>query len=184
MHKWLFLTAVLFVSSAQAQGDMVVIRKHNQSIKTFMAGSFVTFFTASGEEISANIASIRNDSLFFREVQVRQVMTNFGVPRLDTVATGLRGIHYQEIAALPKPRKFSQLSIPKLLMVGGAGFVAINLANSIYLNYPPFEKDNFTNNLLPAFGAFVTGFAISKLTSSYYAIGKKYTVQYIQVGAR
>ncbi len=172
------------VSFVCAQGDMVSIRKKNQSIKTFIAGAFVTFITTSGEEIAANIALIRNDSLFFREVQVRQVMTSFGVPRLDTAATSLRGIHYSEIAALPKPRKFSEISISKLLMVGGAGFLLVNLANSICLDYSPFSKDNFNRNILPAVGAFATGFAINRLTSKYYVIGEKYTAEYIKVGAR
>lgn len=182
MAKWIFIFFCLFTcATAQAQGDMLVIKKNDISFKTFIAGSYVSFITTNGEAISTNISSIKNDSIFFKELVVRQVMTQFGVPRLDTMASLLRGIHYSEIAAIPKPRKFSELTVAKLLMVGGAGYLAVNMINSIYLRYPPFAKDNLSN-ILPAVGAFATGFAVNKLSSRYYIIGKKFSMHYVKLG--
>ena len=177
MRRFITILALIISITSFAQGDLILIKKNNLPFKTYMAGTAVSFITTTGEEITTRITAIRNDSLFFKEIIMRQVMTQWGVPKLDTVATFMRGIHYTEIAALPKPRKFSQLSISKLLMVGGAGYIAVNLINSIYLKYPPFAKDNLSN-ILPAAGAFATGFVISKLTSPYYTIGKKYQVVY------
>lgn len=177
MSKYFTILALIISITAHAQGDLILIKKNNLPFKTYMAGTAANFITTYGEAINTRIAFIKNDSLFFNELNVRQVMTQWGVPRLDTIAIYFRGIHYSEIAALPKPKKFSQLSISKLLMVGGAGFIAVNLVNSIYLNYPPFASDNLSK-ILPAAGAFATGFVISKLTSPYYTIGKKYTVEY------
>ena len=180
MRRCFTILALIISTTTYAQGDLILIKKNSLPFKTYMAGTAVNFITTSGEPITTRVSSIKNDSLFFIEINVRQVMTQWGVPRLDTVAIFMRGIHYTEIAAIPKPRKFSQVSVANLLMVGGAGFIAVNLVNSIYLNYPPFAKDNLSN-ILPAAGAFVTGFAINKLISRYYTIGKKYTVVYSKV---
>lgn len=181
MLKFTFtIVTFLFCIVCFSQTDIVIIKKNGRSIKTFFAGSFATFQTTSGEWFNSNITAIRDDTLFFREVVVRQVMTQFGVSRLDTMTTYTRKIHYKEIAGIPKVKEGLHVRPESLMMIGGAGYAALNIINSAYLHYAPFGKDN-RPKLLPAVGVFATGYILSKFRKNYLAIGKKYTVQYVKL---
>ncbi|WP_207497161.1 hypothetical protein [Aridibaculum aurantiacum] len=181
MRNLLFILSLFSVVQAKAQGDIVVFKKNQRTLKTFFKGSVATFITSSGEYVATQITNIKSDSIFFRELVVRQVPTQLGVTRMDTVATVLRSIHFKEIAGIPKPRKFNTLSVGNLLVLGGGGFLAVNLVNSLYINYSPFAQDNL-RNILPAAGALAAGITINKLRKDFYMVGKKYSTHYIPLG--
>lgn len=161
--------------------DFVVVKKKGRSYKTFLKGTYTSFFTTEGEYIQGRILDIRNDSLFFREIIIRQVPTQWGVTRLDTVATPVRSIHYQNIRAIPRQdHSFSYIKNGTLLMIGGGGYILLNLVNGAYLHDPPFSKKNLPG-MATATGVLAAGFVMSKLHKPSLRIEKKYTIHYINL---
>lgn len=165
---------------AQA-GDIVVIRKNGQGIKTFMKGLYTTFKTSTGYWVNAYISDIKNDSVYFKEVIVRQVPTQWGVSRLDTMATIITGLHYLDIVAIPKKRApFSFIKNGTLFMAAGGGYVALNIVNSAILHYPIFSKQN-TPALLTGIAVFGIGKLMHKLHKNVISVGKTYSIHYIKI---
>jgi hypothetical protein len=182
MIKMLLVVCLCFgVRDAFTQaGDFIVIRKKDQTIRTFFNGSVMRFSTVNGEWFDGRVVDIKNDSLFFREVVVRQVPTPWGVSRLDTMTTYIRKVHYSDIAAIPRrSESFGYIKNGTLLMIGGAGYMALNTVNSAYQHYPLFGRDNLPG-LIAAAGVFAIGKTMHKLHKPYLVIGKKYTVRYIK----
>lgn len=182
MQKIIALISLLLIGNAafSQTGDFIVIKKNNQTVKTFFTGSNARFKTISGQWFDGNIIDIRNDSLFFREVIVQQVPTPWGVPRLDTMTTFVRRIYYKDIIAIPKrSESFTYIKNGVLLMVLGGGYAGLNIINSGYQHYAPFGKDNLPN-LLTAAGVFGVGKLMQKRHKPYVQIGGKYSMRYIK----
>jgi hypothetical protein len=183
MKLLLTITFSLFlynVCTAQT-GDMIVIKRKGVSVKTFMKGLYATFRTTGGEFINAQIYDLKNDSIYFKEIIVRQVPTQWGVSRMDTMATVYRGLHYTEIASVPKRKQsFSYLRNGTLLMIGGAGYVGLNVVNSAIVKYPLFSKEN-APRLIGGAAAFAVGKLMQKLYKSEIKIGRKNTLHYLKL---
>ena len=169
------------VSGLQAQqSDFIVIKKKDRPVKTFFRGSMAQFRTVAGGWYNGRIENISNDSIFFREVIVQQVPTPWGVTRLDTMTTFVRKIHYQDIVAIPRSKEsFGYIRNGTLFMIGGAGYIGINIVNSAYQKYPPFGREN-RPSLLQAAGVFAVGKLLQKTYKKQYIIGKKYNLRYIK----
>jgi hypothetical protein len=165
---------------AYGQSDIIIIKKNGKPFRTFFTGSVVQFQTTGGEWFNSRISDIRDDSLFFKELVVRQVMTQFGVTRMDTMTTYTRKIHYAEIGGLPKSKNTIGIRAEALMMIGGGGYAALNLINSAYLHYAPFGKDN-RPKIITATGVFAAGYLLSRFHKDYLPIGKKYTLHYVRL---
>jgi hypothetical protein len=147
-----------------------------------MGGSMANYQTADGEWFNARIERIGSDSIFFREVMVRQVGTPWGVAKLDTMTTYIRRIYYKDITAIPRQRDgFGFAKNGALFMLAGGGYTALNLINSGYLKYAPFGSENLPQ-LLTGTGIFATGYLLNRLHKPYLQMGKKYHVEYIHSG--
>lgn len=179
-----YILVIIFLLNAaiafSQAGDFVVIKNKNQTVRTFFRGSVAQFQTNTGEWFNGKIVNIQNDSLFFREIIVRQMPTPWGVYRLDTMTTFTRKILFTDIVAIPrKTESFRYIKNGSLLMIGGGGFIGLNLINSIQQRYAPLGKDNLPN-LLVAASAFALGKTMQKLRKPYIIMGKKYKVVYIK----
>ncbi len=174
-----FFSAFVLACIGQS-ADFIVIKKKGQPYKTIFTGSFVQFQAAGGEWFDGRIIAIKNDTLFFKEVIVRQVGTPWGVTRLDTISTFTRKLFYKDIIALPrKAASFNYIKNGTLFMIIGAGYATLNLVNSSYGHYAPFAKDN-RGNLIAAAGVFGLGKLLHSLRKPYLLVGKKYTLKYIK----
>src|SRR5688572_20612376 len=88
-----------FVGSSQLSDFISVQKKNGRIIRNFGVGSPITFLTSSGMPNAGIITQIRNDSIFLRNIDVRQLFTSYGGVLLDTVSF-LSSWHYKEIAAV------------------------------------------------------------------------------------
>jgi hypothetical protein len=183
MKSILLLTfvAALSITSPAQTSDMLIFKNNGKTIKTFMKGSSISFITTDGNWYSGRLEEIRNDSLFFREIIIRQVPTQWGTPRLDTTTSLLHRMHFTDIAGMPRGKEtFSFIRNGSLLMIGSAGYVALNLINAAYLRYAPFDNDN-RDNLVAAAGIFGAGYLMHKLRKPLLIVGKKYTLHYVSL---
>jgi len=184
------LLFILLVSIAEASfsqpSDFIVLRKrNNRTLKTYFPGAFISATTYNGFFINGYIKAIRNDSVIIWQQERKLVGTEFGTT-LDTVSYNM-GVDYHEIKSFHytsqytwgRKRGFAEVTIPKLLKLGGIGFIVLELVNTAYRK----ESISQDNKLVPlgiAAGVAATGFAISYFQNKADKAGGKYKVVYVK----
>lgn len=180
---------LLFFSLASAQeSDYILIKKHNnRTLKTYFPGNFISAETYDGFRINGTIKAINNDSITFQQQETRLVAAEFG-SRIDTVRFTL-SISYRSIKKFnfvgyqpdAKKKGFSQITIPKLLIIGGFGFLTLELVNTAYRK-ESLTEGNKLGTLAIAAGVAGTGFLWKFIASKRNRVGGKYKVVYVKAG--
>jgi hypothetical protein len=190
----LFLPILLFCSiSAFAQpSDYIVIKKkNNRTLKTYFPGTYISAVTYTGFNLSGIIKQIKNDSVFIEQMEVRQVGTPFGVPALDTIIHTI-SLHYTEIRAYfytsdkagSSRRKGNGGILPTVMMVGGIGFIVLELVNTAY-RHESLSDNNKMAAIAIAAGVAVAGFLWRQLQKKNDNTSpKKYKVIYVSMAAK
>ena len=166
MIRMTLLVLFLFISlfSFSQISDFIVVKKKNgRTIETFMAGKPILFKTNAGKYINGHIDDIRNDSVFVLIYNTQTLSTKFGFQILDTVSRSVIGINYHDISRIKiheSPDRGQKLAGP-LLMLGGSGYILLNVFNSVGHNEPLTEKRN-VRNIGYAAGAIALGYLVSK----------------------
>ena len=92
----------------------------------------------------------------------------------------IKKVHYNDIVAIPKKHEsFSYIKNGTLFMIGGGGYILLNVVNSAYLHYAVFGKKNLPG-ILAATGTFGAGYLLKKLHKRYITIGNRYSVEYVK----
>ncbi len=176
-----FISSFIYASCLSQPSDFIVLKKDQRTIKNFFAGSNISFQTANGY-YSGKIVSVKKDSLFIEEYDIRQVPTNLGVYVIDTVATYRLAFNYKEIIKMENQKRkgFSWAASGGSLLGGGILITAVGLGTWI------FTKPGTQYHASPALvisGAALAGvgYLLLKSSNSNYAIGKKYQLEYIKV---
>lgn len=183
----LFLLLLLFGLNTYSQvTDFIVIKKkNNRTLKTYYPGTFINAETYDGHLINGIIKAIRNDSIIFQQQETRMTPTEFGM-KLDTVSYSM-SVEYHFIkkfnftAYTPTGRKkgFVQVTLPKLLIIGGVGFIGLELINTAYRK-ESINENNKLASLGIAAGVAATGFAWNYISKHRNRVGGKYKVVYVK----
>lgn len=179
----LLFTLTAFFINSQAQSDLLVMKKKNQTLQTWIPGSTITFQFSSKQWIQGIIRKIRNDSILIEQIDVRQVANGFGFPTLDTARLGLLQLHVNEIYGMPL-RQFggSIFTNGALLELGSGAYIFLNVFNSLLKGDPVFAAPNPTR-LGIAGGVFLLGLLQQSTHKTYLVMGKKYRMATIHTGA-
>ena len=182
----LVLLSIVLESSGQ-QSDFIVIKKrNNRTLKTYIPGSFITGMTYNNFQVNGVIKEIRNDSLFIQQQETKLMPTEFG-QAIDTLFYTY-GIPYQSIkrfyynrqfTATMRKKGFVQIAVPKIMIIGGVGFIVLELVNTAYRK----EKLNSGNRLTVlgvAAAVAVAGFLWEYLQAQSDKAGGKYKVVYVK----
>lgn len=184
---FILLVSLTEVTLSQTS-DFIVLKKHNgRTLKTYYPGAFISALTYNGFSINGYIKDIRNDSVIILQQTRQLVGTEFGTT-LDTVAYTM-GVDYHEIKTFHytsqytwgRKRGFAEVTIPRLMKLGGLGFLVLELVNTAYRK----ESISEDNKLVPlgiAAGIAATGFAISYFQNKADKAGGKYKVVYVKFG--
>ncbi len=172
------LAIILIFSLAEADAqvsDFILLKKKGRTVKTYFAGSQITFTSTTGANIEANILAVKNDSLFLQQYITRPVMTAMGFYILDS-SFYYYTYHYNQIAAIGKTgRRFDWGGSGGALMGGGL-LLAVG-CGVVYLA----DNKKFSPELLAAsVGLFGVGYLLSRLSGKGMVIGKKYSLEYIK----
>lgn len=186
-------TIILFITllsssllSFSQQSDFLVLKKrNNRTIKTYYADAFISGETYNGFRINGFINEIRNDSIFIRQEQTQLVGTEFG-SKMDTIKFQI-AVDYREIKRFNYTsnyvwggkKGFVQVALPKIMMIGGVGFIILEGVNTIYRK----ESFNDSGKLLSlgvAAGVAVAGYLIQHVQDRNKDVGKKYKVVYVK----
>lgn len=166
-----------------AQDFITVKKKNGVPVKTFVQGSPITFETIYGDYVSGPIEILQNDSLFIRYYDIRRYPTSIGSVVIDTITTFLIKYHYNEIKRIKiagRNRSFAS-KIDKLLMLGGAGYFALNIVNGAYFNESITSNKNL-RSLGISLGAFGTGLIINKFFKPKDFTTRKQKIEYVKLG--
>jgi hypothetical protein len=173
------LLTIFFIFSfagANAQvSDFILFKKNDRTVKTYFAGSQITFTSNTGANIEANILAIRNDSLFLQQYITRPVVTAMGFYVLDTSYYYYQ-YNYKQIVSIGKTgRRFDWGGSGGALMGGG---ILLTVASGVvYLA----DNKKFSPELLGASVAlFGVGYLLTRLSGKGMVIGKKYSLEYIK----
>lgn len=105
-----------------------------------------------------------------------------GVARVDTLGSYVIGVHYKDIDKLviQTRQSFGYIKNGTLLMVGGLGYITLNLINGKYLKEPLTDPDN-RKSIATALGVAGAGLLINRLRKYNNRNGKRYRVEYVRM---
>jgi hypothetical protein len=182
---FILLLSITEVTLSQSSDFIVLKKRNNRTLKTYAPGAFISAITYSGFPINGFIKEIRHDSIIILQQERRLVSTDFG-SELDTVSYTIgvdyhqvKTFHYTSQYTWGRKRGFAEVTIPRLMRVGGVGFLILELVNTAY------RKESLTanNKLVPlgiAAGVAATGFAITYFQNRSDKAGGKYKVVYVK----
>jgi hypothetical protein len=178
------LLLFLFLQNATAQSlDYLSVRKKNgRVVKNVYAGSKVLLQTTNGAYLEGPVQTIRNDSIYITLYDVRLYRTQIGSVIRDTVTTSVLSVHYKDVSRvyLNKRSGSFQRTAGPLLMIGGAGFLTLNILNGALFNLPVTDSENL-KTLGVAAGAFGLGYILQKLFASDGFSKKKHQLVYVDL---
>jgi hypothetical protein len=177
----LIFTFLFFYSGSSQPSDILILKKHDHTLKTFFPGNQITFNTATAA-YSAIITSLKHDSLFLTQYDIRQIPTSLGVYVVDTIAAYPFSVNYKEITAFDKSNrnKFDWSASGGALFGGGLLLTTVGLGTWL------FTKPNsqyYASPYLVGGAAFLAlvGYLLVKADSKGLKLGKKYSLEYIRV---
>jgi len=177
--KFLLPVFCLLASLGFAQPtDFIILKKKDKPIKNFYTGSQIEFVTIDGAYRNALVTAIAKDSIYLQEFLVRRLPTVYGSYINDTAGSFRYVYHYRQIKSFGKEtnRGFNVSGSGAALLGGG---VLLTLASGVsYLA----DKDRFSPELLAGAVALGTvGYFMSRAGRNGIVIGKKYTLQYMNM---
>lgn len=185
-----FLIALLILSYASAQpSDYILLKqRNNRTLKTYYPGSFISAITYDGFGLNGIIIAIRNDSIIVQQHETKLVPSEFG-QKIDTFRYTM-GVYYNQIKKFNfvkydvagRKAGLAQVTIPKLLIIGGLGFMGLELINTAYRR-ESLTQNNKLESLSIAAGVAATGFLWKFISKNRNKVGGKYRVVYIKATA-
>jgi hypothetical protein len=163
-YFFLLFIGLNYLSFSQATDIINVTRKNGRHLKSFFAGSPITFQTTRGNYVNGMIKSIKNDSLFVKTYVMGRYMTEYGFTVIDTANIFTTGFSYKEISRIliDTKKSFFRKNLGGLLIAGGAAYTALNVINNVGSKAPIGSKENLKN--LGAAGAAIgLGLFINKI---------------------
>lgn len=186
MKHYLLFILLLLISQVtlSQQSDFIVLKKrNNRTLKTYSPGAFISAVTYSGFNINGFIKDIRHDSVIILQQERKLVATGFG-SEVDTVAYTIafdyheiKTFHFTSQYTWGRKRGFAEITIPRLMKIGGTGYVALELINTAYRK-ESISANNKLTALGIAAGVAATGFAISYFQNRADNVGGKESGKY------
>jgi len=178
MNRFLFILLVFTGHQAFCQSsDVLLLKKHNKTIRRYFAGTEIELTTTTGAYINGTITQIKNDSLFLKVFVIRQTPTQLGVYVLDTLTTYYYTYHYNQIKAIGKSGKGFDVSASAATLMGGGALLML-ASGVVYL----VDREKFSPPLFIASASlFGIGFLMAKAGGKGMIIGKKYSLVYLSI---
>ncbi|MEP7257797.1 MAG: hypothetical protein ABI687_05410 [Flavitalea sp.] len=193
MQRLLFISFLFFsITSFGQKSDYILLKKkNNRTLKAYFPGTFISAVTYDGFGLNGQIKDIRHDTVFVQQQDVRQVMSRYGdLPALDTLVYTI-GIFYKDInkfnysshaglGGAPRPRGFAQVALPRVMLLGGLGYIVLESVNTLYRKDSFNDKGTITT-LAVAAAVAGTGYLITRIQHHSQEAGGKFRVMYMKM---
>jgi hypothetical protein len=173
--RFLLLLLVPFSLLSQ-RGDILLLQKNHKTIRTWFTGSNIDFFTADHNAISASIDSVKNDTLYLGQYELRLKTNAYGTTIRDTIFKYNLLFGLSDIYSVPANRRGSNvLGSGVLFMAAGAGYLTLNIINTLAEGEKVFGDDNIPRLVLGS--SLLAAGVIQRMIHQKrqeYRIGKKF----------
>ena len=116
---------------SQSSDILNVTKNNGKYLKSYFEGSSISFRTKKGNYVSGIIDKIKRDSVFVTIYVMGRFMTDYGFTVIDTAKIFTNVFAYNEVSHIKLDKKKFALVKPlgALSILGGAGYIALNLIN-------------------------------------------------------
>ena len=185
MRGLFILLAVLAASYSgfSQMSDFISLKRtNNRHVASYFKGSRIELQHVNGQVISGPIEDVRNDSVFVRQWHIVSYITQLGTSKVDTLGSIVYGFHYQEIFRIfhDKRQSWGFVRNGAIFMIGGVGYIVLNVLNGWYRKEPIGDADNL-KSLAIAGGVAGGGFLLNRLHRYREKNGKKYKINYVKM---
>ncbi|MGE5519411.1 MAG: hypothetical protein ACM3VS_05730 [Candidatus Dadabacteria bacterium] len=183
---FVLLMFLLSLTANSQSADYISVRKWTgKTMKNFYQGSNILLQTTDGSILQGPIKSIRNDSVYLTIYTTRYFPTIWGTRQLDTISIVDLGLKFKEISRIHFGKKsgFFARNAGPLMMIGGTGYLSLNLLNALTLPGSVTDRDNL-RKISIAGGIVVVGYFLNKLLYSDGFTNKKYKIHYVDLSKR
>ena len=168
-----------------AQNDVLLLQKKGKTKRSFFTGKYISLETKQGNYADGIITAIQKDTVYIRHFDIQQTATDYGGMYFDTVFRYTTAIHYHDIGALinPTDKVANRKRNGTILMIAGAGVMALGAINGAYRGDPPrdwYEPAGY----ITAGSMIALGYLWSKSGKPRTPIGKKYTIKILPLATR
>jgi hypothetical protein len=170
--------ACFCVSLSAQKGRLLLLKERGVTIRSFSVGDYVNFQFSNQQWLTGYVSAIKEDTIQINQFALQRVMSQFGTYGEDTLRLGKMVLHINEIIAFSKDRGHynSVVTNGSALQVGGAGYVLLNIINSLINNDPILEQRNIPKIISGAV-AVVAGRLLRKANPNYRPIGKRFSLE-------
>lgn len=185
MKPLLFFFFLLLVYDLSAQqADYISVRKNGRAVKHFISGSRIVLQTTAGNYVEGPVHAIQHDSVYITIYDVRMLPTVWGTRIRDTVSVYVLPLHYKQIERIYlNPRRgFLKRSAGPLMMLGGGGYLVLNVLNGAVFGLPVTDAKNL-RTIGTSAGVFGAGFLLNKMFQSDGFTTRKHEIRYVALGA-
>jgi len=182
MNKKSLLFAIClacFCVSLNAQkGRLLLLKERGVTIRSFSVGDYINFQFSNQQWLTGYVSAIKEDTIQINQFALQRVMTQFGTYGEDTLRLGKMVLHINEIIAFSKDRGHynSVVTNGAALQVGGAGYILLNVINSLINKDHILEQKNIPK-LIGGAVAVVAGKLLRKANPNYRPIGKRFSLE-------
>lgn len=185
MRGLFILLAVLTASTSgfSQMSDFISLKRtNNRHVASYFKGSRIELQHVNGQVISGLVEDVRNDSVFVRQWHIVSYITQLGTSKVDTLGSMVYGFHYQEIFRIfhDKRQSWGFVRNGTIFMIGGVGYIVLNVLNGWYRKEPVGDADNL-KSLAIAGGVAGGGFLLNRLHRYREKNGKKYKIIYVKM---
>lgn len=185
MRGLFILLAVLAASYSgfSQMSDFISLKRtNNRHVASYFKGSRIELQHVNGQVINGPIEDVRNDSVFVRQWHIVSYITQLGTSKVDTLGSMVYGFHYQEIFRIfhDKRQSWGFVRNGAIFMIGGVGYIVLNVLNGWYRKEPIGDADNL-KSLAIAGGVAGGGFLLNRLHRYREKNGKKYKINYVKM---
>lgn len=155
-------------------------------MRQFFRGNQIDFYTTEHAGISAIIDSIKRDSIFLVQYDVKMLPNRFGTFAPDTLGAYKLQFSLQNIYSFPAQRKSGGFFTNGALFgLAGSAYLLLNIINTSSQGDKVFASDNMGHLAL---GAALIGTGLIQhlvhLQRQEYVVGKKYQLKYLPVAVK
>ncbi|MEO8582432.1 MAG: hypothetical protein ABI415_01475 [Flavitalea sp.] len=159
MVRTILFILLIFPLAVSSQTNFLILKKRGKQLRLYVTGSEISLRTVYGTSYDGYITQMQHDSVFVN-----------GIP-----------FHYKEIASFSNlGTRSGFLTVGTGMLAAAGGIIGLGAINGIYRKDK--AKDYYSKSgLITAAALAVGGYVMRKAYFINYKVGKKYSVQYLEI---
>jgi hypothetical protein len=171
----LFLLLIFFTGNyfAVAQEAFLVFKKKNQTLRTYMRGSYMQLTHRNGSQVNGEVLKIAKDSIYLRNYFVQRLANDKGFVFFDTIYSGITPLHVNNVKSIYVAKRGFSFKASEYTSYAAAGlFSVLAVVNGIKFN--DGLSTTYKQVAIRGGSLFLLGRLFHLLGREDFKMGKKY----------